>query len=173
MDRTKLLLVYSLSLAIITPVLFPQLTFFFFAPFLVITYYKKPLITCLWLSLFCGLFIDLLSSQTRLGLHALNYCIVTKILYSRKFLLFEDSISTIPLNTFFFAVLSTLIQVCLLNAFGKDIVISWQWIKSDLFWMSLWNACYAIVAFSIPSFFLPKPPHKRTRLFSLKENTDA
>ena len=83
-------------LALIAAILFPAIIQWipltFFAPFLVIAYYKCGYVKCLWLSLLCGLIIDLLSSHTTTAIHSINYCITTAILYNRTKFFFDDKI---------------------------------------------------------------------------------
>ncbi len=164
MNHISIFFIYTLLYLLFLPPLFPSLRLLFFAPFLVFTFYHRGKITCLWLALLCGLIIDLFASQTRLGMHALNYCLTTLLLYSQKCHFFEDSPSTLSILTFFFAIFSTLIQVCLLYAFGHSLILSWEWIKNDLFWLPLYDALYAGIAFTLPSLFFPKMSKKRTNL---------
>lgn len=166
MNRTSLLFFYTLTLMI----LLPQMPLLYFAPFLVISFYKQTFTTCLWLSLLCGLIVDLFAAQTRLGLYGINYCITTFFLYSQRTHFFEDSLSTVPILTLFFSISSTLIQTALLYAMGQDLLLSWMWVRSDLFLMPLVDAVYAAIAFTLPSLFIPRIKPKRTRHFSLKED---
>lgn len=168
MDRTLLLFFYPFILILMAP----QLPLLFFAPFLVITYYKKSFIVCLWYSLICGLLTDLLSDHHRFGFYALSYCLTTFFLYSQRVNYFEDRFTTVPLMTAFFSFGSTLIHTLILSSLGDPISLSWKWIQTDLFWMPLVDALYAAIAFSLPSLFIPKAHIRRTRLFSLKEPSD-
>lgn len=146
---------------------FPEWPLTYFAPFLVITYYKKPFETCLWLSLICGLIMDLLSSHRHLGLFALNYCLVTTILYSQRQHFFEDSLSTLPIMCFFFAIVSTLIQIPLHHVFESPIVLAKDWWINDLIVMPGIDALYGFVWFTLPGLFLPR---KSNREYFLDES---
>jgi rod shape-determining protein MreD len=168
LNRILFLFFYALAIAITFPTLFPQLRLMFFAPFLVFVFYHKNKILSLWISLLCGLIVDLLSAQTRLGFYALNYCLTTSILYSQKRNFFEDSLMTLPVMTFFFSFLSTFIQFCLLYIFGQGLLLSWEWVNNDLLWMPFKDALYAGIAFSLPALFFPKLPKRRTILFTPK-----
>lgn len=145
---------------LLVPVFFPSLRLTFFAPFLVISYYQKPRTTALWLSFFCGLFLDLLSPYPRLGILALNYCLTTFILYSQKFNFFEDKLSTLPFMTFLFAFISTLIQAVLYSIFVSSIDISFSWIVADLGLFPLYDAIFAFACFNLPGLFLKRRPHR-------------
>ncbi|NGX58738.1 MAG: hypothetical protein K940chlam3_01646 [Chlamydiae bacterium] len=167
MGRTKTinLRLFTAFLFALVPILFltpwfPQWKLTYFAPFLVITFYKKPLETCLWLGLISGLIMDLLSSQHHLGIHALNYCLTISLLYSQKQYFFEDSLSTIPIMTFFFAVISTILQVPLYALFEKGIPLSQDWIIKDLLVMPLIDALYGFIWFTLPAIFLPRNPKR-------------
>ena len=141
---------FALALNLFMPALFPALNLTFFAPFLVVSFYKKPLFICLWFALICGVVLDLLASEHRLGLHAINYCLATWLLYDQKRNFFEDSLSTLPIMTFFFSVISTGIQAILLYIFEHGIAFSWEWAGTDLVIMPLCDAAYAFVSFTIP-----------------------
>lgn len=91
----------------------------------------------------------------------MNYCAVTWFLYHQKQNYFEDSLSTLPLLTAFFAILSTLIQAFLMYFMDSPIVLSWQWMWSDLIKMSLWDALFAFIWFTIPLHSLPRAPQRR------------
>lgn len=168
MNRTKALFIYTVLIVLVIPPLFPNLVLTFFAPFLMFAFYHNNKVVCLWLALICGFMIDLLSAQTRLGVTALNYCLTVVLFYSQKRHFFEDRLSTLSLMTFIFVFTSTLIQAVLLYAFGQGILLSWEWVKSDLIWMPLIDALYAAIAFTLPSLFFPKIPTRRTVLFSVK-----
>ncbi|WP_068468408.1 rod shape-determining protein MreD [Candidatus Protochlamydia phocaeensis] len=169
--RLLILFIYTFLLAFVLFPLFPSLRLTFFAPFLIISFYRQHKINCLWLAILCGFVLDLFSTQTRIGFYALTYCLTVELLYSSKRHFFEDSLSTIPLMTFFFAILATLLQTVLLYIFGQGLILSWQWAKNDLFWMPLQDALFAGLAFSFPSLLLPSyRPRRKANLLLVKEN---
>lgn len=156
---------YALLPVLTFPIFFPYWRLTFFAPFLILAYYKKTYISCLWLSILCGLIIDLLSAHTPLGIHSINYCLTTWLLYKQKHHFFEDSLTTLPILAFLFSAFSTLLQSPLMDFIGHPSLISWSWFKIDLIKMSLWDAFYAFVCFTIPSLFLPRAPRQRNAFF--------
>ncbi|MFQ5728737.1 MAG: mreD [Waddliaceae bacterium] len=150
----------TLLFTLFVPVILPALKLLFFVPFLVILFYRKPLITCLWGSLICGLILDMLSSHSRLGLYAMNFTLTTWILYGRRRHFFADNASTLPIMTFFFSVVSTIIQGILLNTFEGHFQMSWEWLFSDLAVMPLLDASYAFLIFILPYLLFGKPGRK-------------
>ena len=70
--------------ALFATALFPQVKFLAFSPFLALLYNRSNFHTSLWIASLCGLMIDLLSSEFRLGIHALTYCLATFLLYQQK-----------------------------------------------------------------------------------------
>jgi rod shape-determining protein MreD len=148
--------VYTCALTLFLPVLFPHLALLYFAPFLILSFYSKNKLTALWLALICGLIIDLFSTHARLGLNALNYCIVTWFLYPQKYHFFEDSVTTLPIMTLLFSLFSTIIQVALFYLFDQRIALSWNWIKNDLLWLPIVDAIYAALGFSLLYILLPR-----------------
>lgn len=146
-ERLGLSLAFCCALlpALIIPSLWPSLRLSFFAPFLVLVLYQHPLVNALWYSVASGLALDLLSSHPRLGLHALCYCLTIGLLVRFKTYLFIDKLTTIPAMTFLFSVISTLLQMFLLNLLGKGISPSWPWAATDLVLWPLVDSVYAFL----------------------------
>ncbi|MBA2369631.1 MAG: mreD [Candidatus Protochlamydia sp.] len=148
----------------------PQLPFFYFAPFLTYLFYHFKKIECLWMAALCGLCIDLLSSQMALGFYALNYVLTVEFLYPYKKHYFPESLSTLAILSFMFAIISTLLQVFLFYCFGQSIILSWEWVKNDLIQMPLWDALYAFLCFALPATFLHGRRVTRRSTTLLKRN---
>lgn len=168
MNRILIFFIYALGLSLCVPALFPSLRLTFFAPFLVFIFYQKDKTTGMWWAFLCGLIIDLLSTHMRLGTYAFTYCLVTWILYPHKQHFFEDNLTTLPLMTALFSILSILIQICLLYTMNQKILFSWNWMKEELFWTPVQDGLYAGIAFSFPSLFFPKITKRPTSLFAPK-----
>lgn len=154
-DNQKILLAFLLStlLLITLPILSPLFRLTFYAPLLIIVYYKKSFISSLWIALICGIIMDLLTTPSAIGTYAFNYCLTTAILYSQKRNFFEDSYSTLPVMTFLFVIISTVTLILSMEIFGKSIPLSFSWALSDLFLMPLVDAFYAFVCFF---YFMPR-----------------
>lgn len=156
----------SLLFLLIFPSLLPHLRLYYFAPFLVMLYYNKSYLFCLWSSLLCGLSLDLLSSHTHLGLHAFDYCLTSAILYGQQRHFFADRLSTLPIMTFFFSFISTLIQMMLMYTFETPISISWKWVFIDLLGMSLCDGLFAFFCFILPAFLLENAKRRKNHKIS-------
>lgn len=148
---------FCLLLTLSIPVLFSPLRLSFFAPFLVICMYKKNLPTTLCLGLFCGLILDLLSSYPRLGVHALNFCLMILLLCPQKRYFFADSLTTLPIMTFLFTSISSLLMACLTYSFEMNHMLSWKWAATDLLIMPAADAAYAFTCFTLPGLIFGKP----------------
>lgn len=159
---------YAFTLAITLPYFFPSLTLIYFAPFLIICFYRYRKTTCLWLALLAGVSIDLFAAHTRLGFFAMVYLITTFSLYTQQRNFFEDRLSTLPIMTFLFALLSTLLQLPLLYVFEQSIDLSLEWIKNDLILNPMGDAFYALVAFTFPKMLLYKPKPRRPSMVHFK-----
>lgn len=155
--RLSLVLGWTLLVVLCFPVLFPAWPLMAFAPCLVIIFYQTSILTSLWAAALCGLLLDLLSSHSHLGLYAANYCLTTALLYGQQRHFFADSISTLPLMTFFFAILSTIIQAAIFYAFEKENVFSWAWVMTDLIFLPALDVVYAFVCFLLPAVCFGKP----------------
>lgn len=123
----------------------------FFAPFLILIYYQKPFAKALQYSFFCGLIIDIFSSPARFGLYALNYTLTTAFIYHQRRNLFTDNLMTMPIMTYLFSTLSTLIQLILLYIFLKPVPISISFVFSDLILMPFFDAIFSFCWFILPS----------------------
>lgn len=161
--RLICLFLYTFFISLLIPIFFTSEHFLYFVPFIVICFYCCTLQETLWWALSAGLVVDCLSTETRLGIHALNYCLTTVILYSYRYHFFEDSLSTIPLMTLFFAFISSTLQIFFFYLSSHQWHFSWEWMKHDLFWMPLRDSFYAFVTFTLPSIFFFK---RRWRWFT-------
>ncbi|MBA3958583.1 MAG: mreD [Parachlamydiaceae bacterium] len=149
--RIDCALIVTLAAVLCAPVLIPTWPLMFFAPFLIILFYQKSYIACLWASLTAGLVLDLMSSQTHFGLYATSYVATAALLYKQRYNFFADRISTLPLMTFFFSVLATLLQIALIYAFEQKAGgISWHWLLTDLVAMPLLDAGFGFFFFVLP-----------------------
>lgn len=151
---------WTLLIVLCFPVLLPNWRIMAFAPCLVIIFYQKPLLTSLWIATVCGLLLDLLSSHSHLGLFSVSFCLTTALLYGQQKHFFADSISTLPLMTFFFSVISTTIQAMMLYAFEGKNVFSWSWATTDLLIMPLLDATYGFICFQLPWILFGKPQRR-------------
>lgn len=151
MNLTRKSLSFAFLITLCTTLFFPFLKIYAFAPFLIITYYKKPLITSLWIALFCGLFLDILSPNSRLGINLVSFTLATTLLHGQQKNFFADTISTLPLMTFFFSVLTTLFSAILYS-----IPLHIQWIFTDLLFFPFIDALYAFAVFILPSLLFGK-----------------
>jgi hypothetical protein len=144
------LFAYACCLAMTLPLLFPFYHLVYFAPFIILCFYRSSKINALQWSLACGLFVDLFSADTRIGTYAINYVAVSFFLYRYQFHFFEDRFSTLPLMTFIFTALSMILQTVIFFISGKVFSLSWEWFISDLLAIPLQTALYAWVAFILP-----------------------
>lgn len=149
----------ALFLLLTVPFFFPAFHPLFFAPALVIAIYRGSLLSALWKALFCGIVLDLFSSSLLFGVSSLNYALTVALLYSQKRNFFEDNLSTLPLMTFAFSVVSTILQYILGLFFGSSITLSWAYVFTDLIAMPLLDSLMAFALFSLP-FYLYKNSRK-------------
>lgn len=161
----NLIFFFCLLLTLISPSLYANARIIFFAPFLIIACYQRKLFYCLWIALGCGLIMDLLSANTRLGIHSLNYCLTLILLYPQKKNFFADSLSTLPIMTFLFSSVSTLLMAILLYSLEMKNVLSWNWLWTDLLLMPAVDAAYAFGCFILPALLFGKPRRRGSDYF--------
>jgi hypothetical protein len=98
--------------------------------------------------------IDLFSADTPLGQYAKIYCLTTLFLYRHKFHFFEDRLSTLPLMTSAFTIISYLMQLAIFMIMSKPFALSWEWAFQDLALLPLQMALYSLLFFTFPLFLL-------------------
>ena len=152
--KPKLTVVFFLSLfcAIVGPMMFPSMRLLAFAPFLVILYTRLSLIHCLWCAFGCGMAIDLLSSGMSLGVHALNYVLVTLALYRIRKFFFVHKPVALALLTSLFSLLSTALQLMLMALYGDRIPYGVRGVISDFLVMPLLDGAYAFFGYTCPIY---------------------
>lgn len=163
--RLWILLIISIILLIFFPHYLPHWTPFFLAPFLITCYYQKTLVYSLWVAFFCGLVIDLLSSHTKFGIHALIYCTTTFFLYPQKRHFFADHFSTLPIMTYFFSLIAHFSYVVLGVVFGLFKGVNFSFIFPEIFYTSLIDPIYACF-FLLPFLVFGKRQRKGEEYFT-------
>jgi hypothetical protein len=116
----------------------------------------------------CGTLLDLFSSYNRLGICGLNYTLTTWILYRQRENFFSDSLTTLPLMTILFSVISTTIQLTLLFPFDRTINLTFLSALHDLIIMPIADGFYAFIIFILPSIAFGKPRRKGKDYFLAK-----
>jgi rod shape-determining protein MreD len=160
----RLLFFIALSLILFIPSIFPSFRISFFAPVLVIAFYQGKLSTSLGYALAAGISMDLLSSADRLGLHALIYSFTCVLLYSQKKNFFADSLTTLPIMTFFFSSLSTLMLFVATDTEPfRHMTVAF--IFSDLFFLPGIDGLLSFLILIFPFLLLGQKPKKGTDYF--------
>ncbi len=140
----------ALTFAVCGTVFLPRVHLLAFSPFLAILYHNTRFTKSLWIASLCGLIIDLLSSEFRFGVHALNYCLTTLLLYKQKKHFIEDKAIALSLFTVIISVVSTLLQFFLIFIFDRALPLSGKLILTDLIIMPVADAVYAFLWFTCP-----------------------
>ena len=150
----KIPLYFSFCLAVFATffgsVFFPSLRLSFFAPFLALSYHASTLSKSLWISLACGLILDLISSEFKFGLYTLTYVLATLILYAQKKHFFEDKPLALSIFTSFIAAVLTILQFVLIHLFDRGISFSTLTLLTDVIFMSALDGLYAFLWFTCP-----------------------
>jgi hypothetical protein len=142
--------ILALSFALFGTVFFPFFRLWPFSPFLAIIYHRVNFIKALWISLVCGLILDVFSSQFRFGLFSLNTCLTTLFLYSQKRHFFEDKPIALSLFSAFLSCFQSLCLLVVSSLFDKQFSISLSILLSDLVIMPFLDAIYAFIWFTCP-----------------------
>lgn len=131
--------------------LFPYFRVWPFAPFLAILFHRTTFIQALWGSFFCGLSMDLTSSQFPFGLLALSHSITTLFLYSQKKHFFEDKIIAFSLYSALISLFLSSSLILFSSLSEKQIPLTPSLFFSDLLVMPFLDAFYALLWFTVPS----------------------
>ncbi len=152
MRQVPLLFPFSIAcfFALFGTALFPPIKLLAFSPFLALLYNKANIQRSLWIASLCGLVIDVLSSEFRLGIHALNYCLTTFLLYKQKKHFFEDKPLALCLFTLLISVVSSIVLLLLISIFDKALPLSKGLLITDLALMPILDTVYAFVFFCCP-----------------------
>ena len=144
-------LIYAFSIALFSSIFlncFINVKFIYFAPFLLLAFYKKSFISVLWLSGLCGLICDFFSSNA-LGIFALNYLLASLFLFrERRF--FNDKPINLSIFTTIYAFIFSLFNPILFFMFDKNLNLSIKWVATDLLIMPLLDGIYAFLFFAVP-----------------------
>lgn len=157
--------------SILSPIFFPTMRLEYFAPALITTLYFHDKKTVLWQAFLSGLFLDLVSSNTFVGFWIFNYLATLFFISKLKRFFFSDKWQTIPLVTYFFTSVSTLLFFLMNKAMASKMIFAPLWFFSDLIIFPLFDSLYAALVFSLPIYFLFHKMPKRRRAptaFSLK-----
>lgn len=130
--------------------LFPLLRLYFAAPLVVWLYYRLNQMGALWVSLAVGALLDLLSSGHGFGTYALVYCVTTLFVYRAKPRFYQWGWTTLPILTWLFSIVATLLQAVLFTLAGSGGLLTPMWAATDLLLFPLADAVWAFVAFTLP-----------------------
>jgi rod shape-determining protein MreD len=134
--------------------LFPSARLIYFAPFLVIVYYQYEFTASLWASLCCGLLVDIFSSNAFFVTNTIAYCTTTVLLWNQRRHFFSDRLMTLPLMTYFFSLISSLVAFLTANVLLGNIHLTRSFIYSDILVMPLVDSLYGFIFFIVP-FLIP------------------
>jgi len=139
----------ALSFALLGTAFFAEVRIWAFAPFLAITHHRVTLIKALWISCFCGFFLDCLSSQFHFGLFSLNHVVVSLLLYKHKKSFFEDKAIAFSLHSTVIAIFLSSFLL-LFSSWSHEISWSLPLVFSDLILMPFLDGLYALLWFTLP-----------------------
>ena len=145
---------FPLSLSILYTIygsaVFTEIKLITFAPMLAIVYQRKSFIVTLWISLFCGLIADTVSSQYAFGLYGACYMMTSALCYHLKKHFFEEKPSAISFYSGIISSIFSLILIIITYIFQRQVSITLELILSDCLISAIFDALYALIWFTIP-----------------------
>ncbi len=140
--------------------------FLFLAAVVVVAIYQKPLVGACWIALGCGLIMDLLYAQDRLGPYTVSFVVATALIYNQKKHFFADNLMTMPVMCLLFSVAATLTQLFYIMAMERSISLSVSWVFVDLLILPTLDGLIAFALFIAPAFLLGFRPRKGEEYFA-------
>lgn len=140
----------SFLFIVISPAVFPSFHLLFFAPYLVLCFYKLTRYQSLLRAFFAGVIVDCFSSSPFFGAVAINYCIVSFLLHGQRRNFFEDKFFTLPVMSALYSFLSKIVWVVVLFFFKQKSSFTGKWYVFDIFGLSLLDGLYALLFFYLP-----------------------
>ena len=130
---------------------FPLFKIWPFAPFLAILFYRVNFSQALWISFFCGLAMDVLSSQFKFGLIALTHTITGLLLYGQKKHFFEEKAIALSLYSVLISGFLSLFLLVFSSLSEKQIAITLPMLFSNLIVMPFLDGIYTFIGFALPT----------------------
>lgn len=121
-----------------------------FAPFFAIAFHRISYVKSLWLCFFCGLIIDLFSSQQHFGIYAVCYALTSCICYNQKKHFFEEKSLALSLFAGLISSISSLALILLTILFDRQFPITTEILVSEIVITPILDAVYAFVWFTVP-----------------------
>lgn len=137
-----ILFISCLMAMALIPIYFPSLHLFFFLPFLVVLLYRSSLVFCLAAAMGCGLIMDLLSSDIRLGIYCAAYAAAIAVFWWICRLFFFESLRTAPLLAIALSALTTLFLMGIGWAMGEMWFPERAWWFKDVLLFSVLDGIY-------------------------------
>lgn len=152
MRNVPLIIPFLLALfaLLFSKVFFPTLNLLYFTPFFALLFMRSSFLTSLWISLLCGLLIDLFSSKFSFGFSALNCTLTTLLTYSQRRNFFEDRLFSLSCYTALISTFSSLIYLSFLLLFEKKFPFTFGLLFTDLLLMPAFDALYGFLWFTCP-----------------------
>lgn len=129
--------------------LFSPFRLFSFAPALVAIFGKVTFIPSLWIAVCFGTTVDLFSSSYPFGFYALNYTLITCLLYRYRCYFVAKPIGLCSF-TYIFSTFSTALAKVLLLFSKATLPLTLASLATDFFIMPIFDALYAFLCFSCP-----------------------
>ena len=159
-------LLLSTIALILQGILFPSLALLPFAPFVALSLMRTSFEKSLWLALFAGVWMDLISNDP-IGVHALNYTLVAALLHRFKRHFLPEEPLHFSLFTAIFSACSTLLQLMLLFLFDRRVPLQGSWVLTAVVGMPIIDGFFAFCWISTPIFLFEKL-YKKGKLLWLK-----
>lgn len=162
--RHRSLIPYVLTY-FLTLIFFPGFRIFFSSPLMAAALYRLNWNRYLWFGLWAGVLLDVLSSDYPIGFHGATFLLTCVGLSSLKQHFFSDSLSTLPIMTFFASLLQGITAGLLAPIFDLHIRFSIPWIFTDLLCMPIFDGIAAFLLFIVVPMLFQSRSRRRQDYF--------
>lgn len=130
----------TLLCTLFSTAVYPKIHLIPFTAFFALLYLRTSLAASLWISLGCGLLLDLINSDLRFGFYALNTCLTTLLLHRQKKHFFEEKLHSICLLTGLISASMTILQWIFYCTTQLECHLSWKLFFIDFMLLPICDA---------------------------------
>jgi rod shape-determining protein MreD len=131
-------------------IIIPDVKLFAFAPFFALLFQRTSYVKSLWLSTFCGIIMDIFSSQQRFGVYGICYALCCIVCYHQKRHFFEEKSIAISFFSALISSIGSLIFLIFTYLFDKQFSITLDLLISETLFTPVLDALYAFIWFTLP-----------------------
>ena len=168
-QKARVYFIVATLVALLGNAFFPKIPLLAYSPYLAYIFINKSLKSALWHCYFCGLIIDCTQSTLPFGFTSIAYCLVTVALYKQKWTIFDDNSLSLSIFSALFSLIFSALQLITMYFNKVPIRLSAKTVGSELIYMSLIDAMYAYLGFTLLDIVISYLKKNRFPFFIFKK----